>query len=106
MGLDNPLHIAAVVLILLLLFGAKRVPQMARDLGTGIREFKEGILNNSPVAAAAALDKPPVAPAAAPAQPAVEAQPVGQPAPAAAPPAQPAVEAQPVGQPVADPQST
>jgi sec-independent protein translocase protein TatA len=47
MGLDNPLHIAFLVLVLLLLFGAKRIPGMARDLGTGMREFKEGILPGS-----------------------------------------------------------
>jgi sec-independent protein translocase protein TatA len=90
MGLDNPLHIAAVVVILLLLFGAKRVPTMARDLGNGIREFKEGILNSSPVAASSPPE--PAAPLPAP----IVAQ---------APP-QPVVEAQPAPQQVADPQST
>jgi sec-independent protein translocase protein TatA len=29
--------------ILLLLFGAKRVPEIMRSLGTGMREFKEGV---------------------------------------------------------------
>jgi sec-independent protein translocase protein TatA len=29
--------------ILLLLFGAKRIPEIMRSLGTGMREFKEGI---------------------------------------------------------------
>jgi sec-independent protein translocase protein TatA len=43
MGLDNPLHIAILVVILLLLFGAKRLPMLGRSLGTGMREFKEGI---------------------------------------------------------------
>jgi sec-independent protein translocase protein TatA len=28
--------------IILLLFGAKRIPELARGLGTGIREFKRG----------------------------------------------------------------
>jgi sec-independent protein translocase protein TatA len=43
MGLDNPLHIAVLILLLLLLFGAKRLPELGRSLGTGMREFKEGI---------------------------------------------------------------
>jgi sec-independent protein translocase protein TatA len=43
MGLDNPLHIAVLVVLLLLLFGAKRLPELGRSLGTGMREFKEGI---------------------------------------------------------------
>ena len=29
--------------IILLLFGAKRLPQMGRSLGRGIKEFKEGL---------------------------------------------------------------
>lgn len=43
MGLDNPLHIAFLVVILLLLFGAKRLPEMGRSLGTGMREFKSSV---------------------------------------------------------------
>ncbi len=32
-----------LLLIILLLFGAKRIPQLARSLGTGTREFRKGI---------------------------------------------------------------
>jgi sec-independent protein translocase protein TatA len=32
-----------ILVIILLLFGAKRVPQLGRSLGSGIREFKQGI---------------------------------------------------------------
>ena len=49
MGLDNPVHIALLVLLLLLLVGARRLPGIARDLGSGLREFKEGGLHGSPV---------------------------------------------------------
>ena len=31
-----------VLVIILLLFGAKRIPELARGLGNGIREFKKG----------------------------------------------------------------
>jgi sec-independent protein translocase protein TatA len=31
-----------LLVIILLLFGAKRIPELARGLGTGIREFKKG----------------------------------------------------------------
>jgi sec-independent protein translocase protein TatA len=48
MGLDNPLHIAVLVVILLLLFGAKRIPEIGRSLGTGLREFKQSIGGESP----------------------------------------------------------
>jgi sec-independent protein translocase protein TatA len=30
------------LVIILLLFGAKRVPELARGLGSGVREFKKG----------------------------------------------------------------
>ncbi len=43
MGLDNPIHIALVLVILLLVFGAKRLPEMGRSLGSGLRGFKESI---------------------------------------------------------------
>jgi sec-independent protein translocase protein TatA len=50
MGLDNPLHIAFLVVILLLVFGAKRLPEIGRSLGSGMREFKSSVTgedNNS-----------------------------------------------------------
>jgi len=43
MGLDNPLHIAFLVVILLLVFGARRLPEIGRSLGSGMREFKQSI---------------------------------------------------------------
>jgi sec-independent protein translocase protein TatA len=48
MGLDNPLHIAFLLIILLLVFGAKRLPEMGRSLGTGMREFRESLAGQSP----------------------------------------------------------
>jgi sec-independent protein translocase protein TatA len=42
-GLDNPLHIAFLLVILLLVFGAKRLPEMGRSLGHGLRGFKDAI---------------------------------------------------------------
>jgi sec-independent protein translocase protein TatA len=47
MGLDNPLHIAFLLVILLLVFGAKRLPELGRSLGTGMRSFKESISGES-----------------------------------------------------------
>ena len=43
MGLENPLHIAILLLILLLVFGAKRLPEMGRGLGSGLRGFKDSL---------------------------------------------------------------
>ena len=43
MGLDNPIHIVFIVVILLLVFGAKRLPEIGRSLGSGMREFKDSV---------------------------------------------------------------
>ncbi len=47
MGLDNPLHIAMLLLIVLLVFGAKRLPELGRSLGSGMREFKQSVTGES-----------------------------------------------------------
>jgi sec-independent protein translocase protein TatA len=43
MGLDNPLHIAFLLIVLLLVFGARRLPEIGRSVGSGMREFKDSI---------------------------------------------------------------
>jgi sec-independent protein translocase protein TatA len=43
MGLDNPIHIAFLLILLLLVFGAKRLPEMGRSLGDGMRGFKDAL---------------------------------------------------------------
>ena len=47
-GLDNPLHILMLLLVVLLLFGAKRLPEIGRSLGTGLRGFKESLTGEQP----------------------------------------------------------
>jgi sec-independent protein translocase protein TatA len=46
-GWTSPTHLALLLLIALLLFGAKRVPEIGRSLGSGMREFKESITHQS-----------------------------------------------------------
>ena len=41
MGSLGPFEILLILLAVLLLFGAKRIPELARGLGKGIREFKD-----------------------------------------------------------------
>jgi sec-independent protein translocase protein TatA len=43
MGLDNPVHIAFLLILLLVVFGAKRLPEMGKSLGAGMRGFKESL---------------------------------------------------------------
>jgi sec-independent protein translocase protein TatA len=47
MGLDNPIHIAFLLILLLLVFGAKRLPEMGRSLGDGMRGFKDALSGQS-----------------------------------------------------------
>ena len=39
----GPWEIILILLVVLLLFGAKRLPSLARGLGQGIREFKGAV---------------------------------------------------------------
>ena len=50
MGLDNPIHLAFLLVILLMVFGAKRLPEMGRSLGAGLRGFKDSIRAETPLA--------------------------------------------------------
>jgi len=53
MGLDNPIHIAFLLILLLLVFGAKRLPEMGRSLGDGMRGFKDALSGDAGHASAA-----------------------------------------------------
>ncbi len=66
MGLENPLHLAIIALVVLLLFGAKRLPELGRSLGSGIREFKGSVTgehddDDEPKPAVIVASAPPVA---------------------------------------------
>lgn len=74
MGLDNPVHILLLLLVVLLVFGARRLPEIGRSLGEGMRGFKDSISGQSttssieaptPVTPQSAPAAPPVAPVAA-----------------------------------------
>lgn len=94
-GLLQPTHLIFLLILALLLFGAKRLPEIGRSLGVGMREFKDSVTGvqeatkidtsrselppPQPAVQAVPTEAPVAVPAAAPAAP-VEA-----PAPAAAP---------------------
>jgi len=48
-------HILILLLIIVILFGGKKIPEVMRGLGSGIREFREGMKGN---------DQPPANPPA------------------------------------------
>jgi len=71
-GWTSPTHIVLLLLIALLLFGAKRLPEIGHSLGKGLREFKGALTNEDekkpelPVATAVTAPEPPAAVAATP----------------------------------------
>jgi TatA/E family protein of Tat protein translocase len=44
---QTPWHIVLLLGIALLLFGGKRLPEIGRSLGSGMREFKDAITGHS-----------------------------------------------------------
>ena len=43
----GPLELIIVLVIVLLIFGPKRLPEMGRQLGKGMREFKDSVTGDS-----------------------------------------------------------
>lgn len=79
MGIENPVHLIFIAAVALIVLGPRRLPDLARSLGNGLREFREAMSQSSE-----RHDDHHQAPApAAPPPPA----PVQAPPPAAAPPA-------------------
>ena len=98
-------EIALIFLAILLIFGAKRIPEIARGLGKGIREFKDAT-NDIKQELTVAPPPPQITPPAQPpvAQPTVHAAPAPVPAAAAPPPVAPPAAAPPAETPAAPPE--
>jgi sec-independent protein translocase protein TatA len=43
MGELSPLHWLIVIFIIVILFGGKRIPEVMKGMGEGVRNFKEGM---------------------------------------------------------------
>ncbi len=39
----GPTEIAGILVVVLVLFGAKRLPELARSLGQGVKEFRKSV---------------------------------------------------------------
>ncbi len=42
-GLFQPMHLLVILIISMLVFGPKKIPELGKALGEGIRGFKDGI---------------------------------------------------------------
>ncbi|EPV1342052.1 twin-arginine translocase TatA/TatE family subunit [Campylobacter jejuni subsp. jejuni] len=49
-GWSSPSHWLIILLIVVLLFGAKKIPELAKGLGKGIKTFKDEMNNDDEVA--------------------------------------------------------
>jgi sec-independent protein translocase protein TatA len=87
MGIESPTHLIFIAIIALVVLGPKRLPDLARSLGNGIREFRQSL-------DVGAHDAPPQAPpppaASTPPAPPPGDVPAPPPVDAAASPAAPA----------------
>jgi sec-independent protein translocase protein TatA len=43
MGIGNPVHLMFIAAVALIVLGPKRLPDLVRSLGNGIREFRESL---------------------------------------------------------------
>jgi sec-independent protein translocase protein TatA len=81
----GPVEIIIVLVIVLLIFGPKRLPELGRSMGKGMREFKDSITGKDDdehkpeLQAAQAQPAPPVAPAEGEAGKTQVAEPSGAP---------------------------
>ena len=69
---DSPMHLLIIAIVVLVLFGGRKIPEMMKGLGQGVREFKEGMRGDQPQQPAQTSQpaNPPVAsaPASTPAE--------------------------------------
>ena len=58
MNIDNPVHLLFIAAVALIVLGPKRLPELARALGRGIREFREAMSDASVGSVARPADPP------------------------------------------------
>jgi TatA/E family protein of Tat protein translocase len=92
MGIESPTHLIFIAIVALIVLGPKRLPELARSLGHGIREFRQSLEDgaNSPDPPAAPDPPATPQPTVTPQQTVTPAPSASSPTPAPAPPPAPA----------------
>lgn len=62
MGEFSPIHWLILIAVIVLLFGGRRIPEVMRGMGEGIRSFKDGMRGDSQATPPAANPAPPPQP--------------------------------------------
>ena len=48
LGITGPWQIVLVIVVVILLFGGKKIPELMKGIGTGIKEFKNAAKDDQP----------------------------------------------------------
>ncbi|MBZ5538607.1 MAG: twin-arginine translocase TatA/TatE family subunit [Acidobacteriia bacterium] len=57
-GLLQPMHLLVIIGIAFFVFGPKKIPELGKGLGEGIRGFKQALRGNFDVAEEKAIEAP------------------------------------------------
>jgi len=57
MGIPGGFELFAIVAVVVLMFGGKKIPELAKGLGQGIKNFKSAVKDDEPVEAVASTQK-------------------------------------------------
>lgn len=47
LGMIGPNQIILIVVVILIFFGGRKIPELMRGMGKGIKEFKDGVKDDS-----------------------------------------------------------
>ena len=57
MGMPSGMELVIIALVVLLLFGGKKIPELAKGLGNGIKNFKKAVKEDDDIADATTNEK-------------------------------------------------
>jgi sec-independent protein translocase protein TatA len=57
MGMPSGMELIIIALVVLLLFGGKKIPELAKGLGSGIKNFKKAVKDDADDVAEATTEK-------------------------------------------------